>query len=311
MAGLRLWAWIIAALLLPMAAGEAAAQRAATGELRVNAGVDPDTVTVGERFRSALRIVVPRGYRVEFQEITASDSAEAASPVRVIEQGDTAVAALYELAAWVTGDSLRVSAAVRLIAPDGQATEHRLPLALPVVASVLPSADEPVSPRPLKGLVAPPGPARPFPWWWLLLAAAVLGALIYAWWRFRRRDGSAFEDPRKWAVRELDALLATGDAGEPLELYRKGSRVLREYLARIDSDLGTDLTTGELTVRARAQRVAEPLARQLAYLLEDADRVKFSADHASSLAEARSAVQAAREFVLAHPRPEPAEGRAA
>lgn len=284
----------------------AAAQSMEPLEIQVDTGVDPDTVTVGQPFRSAIRVGLPEGFRVEFEALLQGDSVEAPTPPQVLDQaGGSGAAAVYEIVAWFTGDSLTATVPVRVVAPDGAITEHVLPLAMPVVASVLPAAGEEVAPRPLKGLVVPPSTSSPFPWWWLLLAAVIAAALIYVWWRSRRSvEDGAIQDPRVWALGELDALLASvGEGADPVEQYRQGSWVLREYLARINDGLGTDLTTWEVVRRARAAGMQEGTAKSLISILESADRVKFSADHPATDAAAREALIETRELVNEYPSP--------
>lgn len=295
---------IAVAITCICAASQAVAQAGSVPELRVETGVDPDSVTVGQPFRSAVRITVPEGFSATFEEFVGNDSVEAAGPLRIVEEGEQ-IAVLYDLVAWYAGGVPVAFAPVRLSGPRGEVVVPALPLAMPVVASVLPAGDEAVAPRPVKPLFVPQV-VRPFPWWWLLLGAVIVtagGALL--WWRSRRRPSPVeVADPRAWAFAELDTISVAAEAGAAAaEVYRRGSWVLREYLARVDRRLGRELTTEEMGRRARSIGIVPGIVRAIVGSLAAADRAKFEAGHPAAIDDAREFLAAIRTIAGEYPAP--------
>jgi hypothetical protein len=298
---------LVAALAL--LAASASAQAPAAGALRVELGVEPEEVTVGEPFYAALRIVPPTGFQVEYADIAGGDSLQALGPVQLTRTpaGDTA--AVYTLVAWVAGAPLRVTVPVQVIDPNGVARSHTVALQLPTVISVLPAgADtdaEAIAPQPPKGLIVPPLFAS-FPWWWWL--ALLLGALLAAWLAYRLLRRRAPEevqldiDPREWALRQLDDRGAGAHlrSGEFTILFKHVSWVARTYVFRVRGELSPDLTTTELIERFGASDVDAGLVRALAEILFSADRVKF-ARHRASAVEAENLLRGARAWVREYP----------
>lgn len=287
------------ALPLPAQAGET------TGSVRLEVGVQPEQVTVGDPFRVALRVRVPAGTRVVFAEVVDGDSLQAAAPMAVDTADAGAPAALFTLVAWIAGAPLQATVPLRIIGPDGVARLQTVALPLPEVVSVLPAAGEPVAPRPAKGLVVPSMFAVGSVWWWLAVLLGALAALLAALLLLRRqRDGlpAAPFDSRAWAAAQLSdtgagALLRTGDF---VELHRRVSRVLRVYVSQLDSSLGPDLTTTELLAQAAANGWSEDAIEGLREMLGAADRVKFAAHHPAA-AEAEAHLAQARGWVEIHP----------
>ena len=236
---------------------------------QVAAGIVPSTVTVGERFRSHLRVSVPPGARVRLGLFEPNDSLQLVDTV-FVRGGSGTVSAVYPMVAWAVGDSLARSVPLTVTLADGDSAVFRVPLRLPRVRSVLPADTTDLQPRPAKGLLLRPAPREPPPWWLLAIPLALAAALLA--WRLTRRSASKPRlDPRAEALARLAALRETS-APEPF--YTAVTRVLREYLARVDARWGQELTTHELLLRVAGNDVDRA---GLASLLRRADPVKFGA----------------------------------
>jgi hypothetical protein len=240
--------------------------------------VSPESVTVGDPFRVAIRVRAPLGTVLDFPD--GPDSSFAVEPLdRVVlaEAGDSTgveVTATYRLAAWDVGErSLRF--------PDILATRNgesrRVSVGRDLVVTV-------TSVLPADTALRVARPARPvyefgLPWWWwlaVMASAAALGALWWWWWRRRPKASAPAADP--WANAErafarVDALglLAAGETGQHVALY---TDVVRDLLAAVRPAARTSLTTSELLQALRSDR-GFPVTR-LARVLHDADLVKFA-----------------------------------
>ena len=262
--------------------------------------VEPDTGTVGDPFRLTVRIHAPRGASIEFPDGPDSGAAvEALDPRQERQSADTTaldVTAAWRLAAWDTGDQpLRIrDIVVRL---DGR--ERRIPLGTLTVhvKSVLPADTAQRIPKPQRALFEF---GRPW-WYWLLAALAAMGliGLFWWWWRRRRkrRQGDV-EDPFADAETEFDRVERLGlvEAGERGRYVALMVDVLRTYLSRCVPEAPPSLTTNELLIAVRENRLV-PVNR-LALVLADADLVKF-ARRATTAERARELGAEARGIVAA------------
>ena len=212
--------------------------------------VEPDTVTVGDRFRAAVFVRAPAGSRVEL-----------VVPPAAVD------------GTWRTIDSIRSY-------PPDSAGVHRA-----VATMVLWVTDPATSAGAEARVTLPDGAARTIPiprrsWTWTWIAAAVAAALaLLAWWMIRRRRGPpvlAPIDPREHALAELDRLRASG-APADVEAFSAGvSGILREFAAQVDPRLGTDLTTAELLDHLRRTGAREEDVESVARALTHADLAKFA-----------------------------------
>ena len=269
---------VAAALSAPAALPAQAPDSAVPGAaLRVSRGVVPESVTVGDRFRSFVALHAPPGARVSFRGVPSSDSIQAFDSVRAILRADGTPVGIYSVVAWVAGAPLSTEVAVQVLVPGTPERSYRVPLRLPLVRSVLPAEGE-VAPRPAKGLLRSIEPGRSR-LWWAVIAAALLALVLAAWltWRRGRRSPAPLE-PRAVALEQLDGLLATGIPPAVPEgpFYAAATRVLREYLARTDADLGEHLTSAELISELRRASTGSSDVPGLERILQHADRVKFA-----------------------------------
>jgi hypothetical protein len=295
-----------AAAALVLAAGPLASQGPAipprAEPLRVSSAVAPETVTVGDRFRTVLQVVAPEGATVEFAPLPVGDALQPADSLRVLpgREGEPPIAA-YSLVAWAAGAPLRAQVPVRVARADGSAATYLVPLRLPVVRSVLPADTSEVQPRPARELMRSlRAPAT----WWPWLAAVLLALAGGAWLLLRRRGSTApgAASPRDQALRALDGIERdwTSGAIDTVRLYPAATRALRGYLAALSGEWGPDLTSRELLERLARDGVDEGARTSLARLLEHADRVKFAC-YLPPPDETRRFLAGARAWVLAFP----------
>lgn len=291
----------------------AAAQRdtaAAGGLPRVDVGVQPDTVTVGDRFLVLLRVQAPPGARVEAPaRLDSTPELHPAGPR--IDRGDAAARVAgfgYPMVAWRPGALPARSAAVRVTGPDGRVSTLRVPLRLPFVRSVLPADTSKIEPRGPKDVLGPDWDRR------LMLFVVLLALLLLApaavfvrrWLRKRlaRRAHGPPVDPRARALATLDRArkMRLVETEEWKPFYALTSEALRGYLDALSPRWGADLTTEELVRALEASDVEGGAARTVAGLLGEADAVKF-ARVGSTPAEAERHWQQAREWVAAFEAP--------
>ncbi|HUE95627.1 MAG TPA: hypothetical protein VMN39_03160, partial [Longimicrobiaceae bacterium] len=296
---------LVAALLSFGTAPGVAQQQGQPGAIRVDLGLTPAEVTVGQPFRTAVRVTAPAGVQIEYGEFVGGDSLQSRAPMEVLATEQGSVAAVYTLVAWVAGAPLVGAVPVRFLEPDGTTRLQSIDLRLPEVASVLPADGSEIAPRPVKDLVIPPGAAGRSWWWLALLLAALAAGLLYAWWK-RRGRGSLDEsaDPREWALAQLAELEIAPPTtpAQIAEIYVRSSAILRGYLVRIEPSLGLDLTTTELQDRMRGLGMAPPLMGELRHILNAADRVKFAA-YEPAAADASATIGRIRAWIQEYPAP--------
>lgn len=287
--------------LLPCAAAAQAVQTA----------VLPDTATVGDVVRVAVRVVVPPDARVVFPDSlpVRGDVENAARPqalVDTLEDGTLARAMVYGVTAWRPGETPLPAVEVEVSTPGGGVRRETVTFPPLQVRSVLPPDTAGVEPKPPRGVL---GPSRLWwPWVVLLMVVAVAAVAAYLWYR-RRTPPPPVEPlvpaiaPRDRALQALDRARTLGllDAGRFKAFYSLVSEALRHYVAALDPRRGEDLTTTELVAVLRGDVPQEDL-RVLASLLAAADLVKF-ARHQPTAAEAEETWARARDWVQGYPPP--------
>lgn len=290
------------------AAGRAAAPAIVRPDsIHVATGVEPDTVTVGERYRAIARITVPPGSRVEVSLVPAdSEAVEVSAPVQLDTSGAARGTwmATVGLVAWKTGAGTPESAVLRVTSSTGTAREVAFPFAAPFVRSVLPQDTTNLRPKGPKDvldaslgtehnrrLLAIGGVV-------LALVALLVYALLRLLSKLRRRRAEEMMDPRARAAAALDRVAASGalERGDVRTVYVEVSDALRCLAAALSPDWGMDLTTAELSARMDAGEVPEEDRSTAIGILERADLVKF-ARHQPSPDTARTDLAAARGWV--------------
>ena len=268
-------ALLIAALL------QSASQDSVLPRVQRGITVQPETVTVGQHFRVAVRVRAPRGAAIAFPpEPDTTGPIDAVDPRLLRATSDTGATdqtAVYRLAAWDTG-SLALPLTDAVVTLGGVQRTVPLADAQVYVRSVLPPDTSKHVPKPPRGIIA--APTAWWPWLVALLAVAALLALFTWWWWRRRRTGagSAAEPDNALAraEREFMRIDALGllEAGERGRFVALNIEVLRDYLAVRFDDAPRSLTSTELLIALRGRPVV-PLGR-LGPLLSEADLIKFA-----------------------------------
>lgn len=280
-------------LLLAAAARGSGAQQAVpggsgsaadrTGTFDVSAALAPDTATVGDMVRAAVRVRVPAGARVEFPDSLPLEGDLESAGRRSLESRESGdgrvVTAVYPLRSWRPGVDTLPAVPFRMVFEGGAAREGAAALPPLVVRSVLPPDTAGLEARPPKDVL---GPNRAW-WTWLIVALLVLlAAAALIWWlrRQRQRRPAAVAlpvPPRQRALAELDALRRERliEQGELEDAYARVSHTARSYLAALDPSWTMDRTTSEL-VAAMVGLVGAERAARARSLLREADRVKFA-----------------------------------
>ncbi|HEX6040972.1 DUF4381 family protein [Longimicrobium sp.] len=277
--------------------------RGADSVVVVGMRVDPDTVTVGDRFRAAVFVRVPAGSTVSLAVPNPADGAyQAVGAARAYPPDSAGVQrAVATMVLWVTDPAASARAEARVTLPSGAARTIDIQLPLPAVRAVLPA--DSAQPRPPKDIVETPRRD----WTWLWIAAAVLAALalLAFWlWRRRRRPSATLPvDPRQHALAELDRLRASGLLEADTEAFAAGtSAILRDFAAVADPRLGADLTTSELLDRLLRSGARGEDVEALERALTGADLAKF-ARRPPSPARALQDWEAARRWIDSFQRP--------
>ena len=247
--------------------------------------VVPETITVGDVFHAAVRVDVPAGAEVAFPDTLglAGDDIETASRVRIAVDtigGAQRITAAYPLTAWRAGNTLQLPALTYAVNEGGRQTLHTAAFPEFVLSSVLPADTAGIEPQPARDVW---GANRV--WWpWLLAAAVLLLAGLIAFYLWRRRRPAVVEtvapptvSPREAALTALAEVRAAHfvERGEHKQFYISLSAIVRTYLERVDGEMGTDLTTSEITAEVR-RRGAPGALLELLRLLGTADLVKFA-----------------------------------
>lgn len=283
--------------------------------------IQPDTVTVGDRFTVFVRVRAPAGATIAFPAGPDSGTVELVTNAAFTEPRVDSLwveqTAGYRLAAWdVDSQPLPFP---NVVVRSGS-VERQIPLGARsiFVRSVLPADTTLHVPKPAREMFA-----FGIPRWLLWLLAVLLALLLalFAWWlwrKLRRREQQL--PPFEHAEREFARIEALR-----LPEHDEGARhvalmtdVLREYLAARIPEASASQTSWELL---RAMRAAEtggwdaPMQARAEKLFARADLAKFAAarippDEARALgAEARALVGETERRITAPEEKTPAAGR--
>jgi hypothetical protein len=275
---LRALLLLVCALLVSPLAAQAPNVTPTDAVAVVGTQVDPDSATVGDRFRAAVFVRAPAGARVELVVPPSRDgSYQTVDSVRGYPPDSTGLhRAVATMVLWTTQGPNTARAEVRVTLPGGGARTLPVGLPLPAAHAVLPA--DSARPRPPKDIILIPRRS----WTWAYVAAAVLAAaLLVAWWMMRRRRRPAVvvaADPRQHALAELDRLRASSpiESADVEAFSAAVSVILRDFAAAADPALGPDLTTQELLDHLRRTGAREEDVGSVADALMHADLAKFA-----------------------------------
>lgn len=302
MARVLMWMALWLTASVGIAVPFAAAQDQPPLRARVSLGLDPDTVTVGDPFRIAVRVDAPAGASVEFGDFPEDEALQPLGPARILPDTPRPGmhTAVYPLVAWRTGTILAPVILVRVAAPDAEPRTFRVSLPVPSVRSVLPADTAGIEPRAAKDILTT---ERIIPRWLLLMLVLLLllgAAAVWRWASLRRISppSNPPHRPREEALAELERARSLGlvEAGDWKGFFSLVSDALRTYLMAVSPQLGADLTTGEITNAVQRERVEPDAAAALEQVLRAADLVKFARYSPSEL-EAEATWSAAREVI--------------
>jgi hypothetical protein len=260
-----------------------------TVPVRIGVTINPDTVTVGERFTVLVRVRAPAGSTIEFPAATdsaakvelAADAAIAAPRLLPATAGaarEMEQIAGYRMQAWdVDSQPLGLGP---VVVRSGIA-ERTISLASYTifVRSVLPADTTLHIPKPARDVLA-----FAYPWWlkWLLLALGILLAALLAWllWRAYKRWKNRPVHPAALAQREFFRIEKMGlpDKNEGALHVALMVDVMRNYLAARVEGVRASQTSGELVAAVRASAALDAeWTKGLAELLHQSDLAKFAA----------------------------------
>jgi len=292
--------------LLGILAAAAATPDTGDAPVRLRAWAEPDTVTVGQRFRYVVEVAVAPEV-----EVVLGQPTERLGPFDIVDFGDETpreaagrriVTRWYRLVGWSPGHQLIRSPPVHYRRPGEALAEAEGDDVGVTVASLLEAAGPHAELRDVKG--PEPFPPDPRPWLvaGLLLALASGVALTVALLRRRRRyQGlqAPARPPHEIAAAALEALRRQRlpEAGAFDAYYVALSAIVRSYLEQRFGLRAPEMTTEEfLQATARSGALDRPHRALLAEFLGESDLVKF-ARHIPRLADAERAWTAARRFV--------------
>jgi len=304
-----------AALLVLLLAGLVHAEE----PVEVRAHAEPDTVTIGTRFRYVVEVTAAPDAEV-FVEQPAErlgdfDIVDFGVEPPVQRDGKTRLTRWYRLVGYSPGEHLVKSPPVTYRLAGGEPTEAPGQEIGVTVESLLAKEPEASDIRDIK----PPEPV-PVDWrpWYLLgglVALALAAGAILSRMRNRSRRASVPPPPRPpqdvaaQALAELRRRNLIG-AGAFKEYYSTLSDIVRTYLEQRFGLRAPEMTTEEfLLTTARDGRLDGAHRRLLGDFLAESDLVKF-ARHLPTIADSERAWEAAARFVEETSRP-PEELRAA
>jgi hypothetical protein len=284
---IRLIVRSLAVLSVVSAAPLVAQQQRVAGQtqtVQVGVRVQPETVTVGDRFTALVRVRAPAGATIDFPAGPDSGATvELSTPVQFSQPQSDSVwiqqTAGYRLAAWDIGSQpVRLGDVVVRVA----GSERRVPLRAAVfVRSVLPADTALHVPKPAR-----PAITWAWPKWllWLLAALAAALALLLAWWVWRafRKKRAAALPPFEVAEREFNRVeaLQLPERDEGARHVALMTDVMRFYLAARLDDVHVSHTGREMLSTMRfsgAGRWDPALFPRAERLLARAELAKFAA----------------------------------
>jgi hypothetical protein len=287
----------------------------ASGPVSVRVRVEPQTVTIGTRFRFFVEVTSRAG-----AEVVIAQPSERIGEFEIVDfgvdppverDGQTVLGRWYTLVGFRPGEHMIESPPVHYRVPGEEMSEAPEAEVRVSVESVLEKAGNPTDIRDIKGPEEVPIDWRPY---WLVGGAIVAGLLlIFALHRLLNRPGRSRpapppRPPQEVAAEELERLRRRGLIAEGAfkEYYSTLSGIVRTYVEQRFRIRAPEMTTEEFLL-ASARSVK--LLGLLGDFLAESDLVKF-ARHLPTIADSERAWGAAKRFVDETAAP-PEEGRRA
>ena len=272
----------------------------------MRAWVEPDTVTIGQRFRYSLEVTT--GSEVELMltqptEMLGDFSIVDFGDLPVERKGDKSVVTRwFTLVAYSPGEHWVKSPPVRYRVPGAEIAEAPDAGLRVSVESVLAKSPDAKDIRDVKAIEPVPVDWRP----WIILGGGTFGLVVLALVLHRvlnrRRGGIVAPPPRpaheiaREALEQLRRRHLVED-GAFKEYYSALSDIVRTYLEQRFRVRAPEMTTEEfLLAGARDGRLAPPHRGLLGEFLTESDLVKFARHH-PAIADTERAWAAARRFV--------------
>lgn len=278
------WLWFFG-IALCLSSGLARAQTAS----EVEAYLKVDSVRIGEQFTLSLVAESPAESTVIFPSVDAGSAVfgdlrplERGSVHSRHPSGSLRVDSVtYTVTTFTLGSAQIPVLPVRIVEAGDTAIAANRPTRLHVVSVVDPDATGLRTPAALASF------PRPI-WVWgafVVVGLVLLGGLAYAWWRFRGERSESSEsveqsdDPYQTAVEKLQQLTRR-NPNDPVTgkaFYVELTQALRVYLARRVGVKALECTTAELVTALRRQsEIPRTAADRIQPVLERADFVKFA-----------------------------------
>lgn len=281
--------------------------RADTPPVEIRAHAEPDTVTIGTRFRYVVEVVSAPGTEI----FVAQPSDRMGDEFDIVDfgiapaterDGKTVLTRWYTLVSFTPGDHLVKSPPVQYRQAGEQLKDAPGAEIRVSVESVLAKAGNPTDIRDIKAPEEVPFDWRPVQLvGGALLVALAIGFLLY---RLLNRDKRVRPGPpprpaHEVAADALERLRRRGlvQAGALKEYYSELSDIVRTYLEQRFEIRAPEMTTEEfLLATARSGRLVGPHRALLADFLSESDLVKF-ARWVPTIADTERAWDAAKRFV--------------
>ena len=291
----------------------------ASAAVEIHARAEPDTVTIGSRFRYVVDVVATPDAEVFVEQpadrIGDFEIVDFGIEPPVQRDGKTVLTRWYRLVGWTPGEHLVKSPTVRYRtagADEQEAPAQEIRVSVESVLAKEPNASD------IRDIVAPePIPVDWRPYWLLggaLLVAAALATILHRILNRSRHAGAAppATPPHEVAARALAELKRRNLPAEGAfkDYYSTLSDIVRVYLEQRFRLRAPEMTTEEfLLATARDGRLERTHRQRLGEFLVESDLVKF-ARHRPTIADADRAWEAAARFVEETSR-QPEELRAA
>jgi hypothetical protein len=293
---------LLLALLLTVATAFADAPSPVVVAVRV----EPQTVSIGSRFRYTVEVTSDAGAEVfvaqPAERLGDFDIVDFGIDPAVAREGKTVLSRWYTLVGYSPGEHMvkappvhyRVAGSEMLEAPSAEIRVS--------VESVLEKAGSPTDIRDIKPPEAVPVDRRPY---YLLGGGLVLALLLVAglYWFFNRDKRAQVaappRPPHDLAVEELERLRRRGLVAEGAfkEYYSALSGIVRTYVEQRFHIRAPEMTTEEfLLIAARSGKLLGQHRSLLGDFLVESDLVKF-ARHMPTIADCERAWTAARRFI--------------